>query len=125
MRVSYDFGDMLVNLETRRTGMSSGSGDLQAICYGTEGTLVVHSRIWKVCWKDGSAEEGSETDAFTTRVAHHSGLDIECLSAKLRDLAAISCRLGCDLRFDPGSNNWFGDAEADTLLPEPHQSPRA
>jgi hypothetical protein len=107
--VTYDYGDMLLNLELRSLPAKSAA-DFRAVCYGTEGTLVVTDDGWEVHWKDGRTETANQG------APRNSEAGIARSGAVLCRLANISYRLGREIRFDPATGSIPDDAEANALL---------
>lgn len=127
--VVWDFGDLLLQLESRsvtpdvrlgRTGTSVCTG-----FYGTEGTLLVEQAGWKLYRPDGLAEERQFSgglhepnfvESFRSRPSRSSDMDIRRLTTTLYRLGNIAYKLRRDVRFDPATESFPGDAAANSLF---------
>ena len=146
--VSYDYGDMMLNFELRsfatdyllprtaapRLGPKSAGGptDFYTAYYGSEGTLVATDDRWEVHWKDGRVEttkasggshEANFLQCVKSRQRPNSDVEIGRLSTMLCHLANISYKLRRDVRFDPKTETFPGDAEANRLLGKEYRAP--
>jgi hypothetical protein len=121
--VRYDFGDMLLNFELRGQPMGTAGAGFRAVCYGTEGTLIMDAGGWSVHWNDGRT--GAADDAGRAREAAWRVCDADAatgrLSAALWRAAGISYRLGRDVRFDPSTESCPDDPAANELLSAGHR----
>jgi predicted dehydrogenase len=126
--VSYDFGDFLLVWELRSfnggnaiEGTQAGTG-----FYGTEGTLIVDGNGWRVQGRKGESGLTSGKSPFQhernflecVRDRQRPNADIETgrLSTTLCHLGNIAYHLKRDVRFDPATETFPGDAEANALL---------
>lgn len=148
--VNYDFGDMMLNFELRsfatdylqphtsapvsRTKMAGGPADFATAYYGTEATLLVLNNRWELHWKDGKVEttkavsmrhEADFLDAVKTRRRPNSDVEIGRLSTMLCHLGNISYNLGRDVKFDPATETFGSDKEANALLTKQYRAPYA
>jgi predicted dehydrogenase len=126
---TYDFGDLMLTWELRSfgtahliDGASAGTG-----FYGTEGALVVDGAGWKVFAKEGQppvmevkASGGSHERNFLecvkSRKRPNSDVEIGRLSTMLCHLGNISHRVGRTVQFDPATERFGDDHEANAYL---------
>ncbi len=139
--VSYDYGDFLLNWELRSfgghrpvEGARDGTG-----YYGTEAALIVDDSGWTVYPKDSSAgpsmkntdaahgetglHEKNFLDCVKSRKLPHSDVEIGRLSTTLCHLGNISCHLKREVHFDPKTETFGGDKEANAYLTKEYRSP--
>jgi predicted dehydrogenase len=146
--VSYDYGDMMMNFELRsfatdyvlphskapvaNTKMAGGPTDFFTGYYGTDATLLVTNDYWELHWKDGKVETGKgaqprhEADfleALKSRRRPNSDVEIGRLSTMLCHLGNISYKLGRDVKFDPATETFGADKEANALLRKEYRAP--
>jgi len=146
--VSYDYGDLMLNFELRSfatdyvlphskapvstSKMSGGPTDFYTGYYGTEGTLLVTNDFWELHWKDGKVEtrratsmlhEANFLECMKSRQRPNSDVEIGRLSTMLCHLANISYRLGRDVKFDPATETFGADKEANALLTKQYRAP--
>lgn len=146
--VTYDYGDMLLNFELRsfatdyllphsaapRLGnkFAGGPADFYTAYYGTEGTVIATDDRWEVHWKDGKVDrtasaggshEANFLECVKSRKRPNSDVEIGRLSTMLCHLGNISYKLGRDVRFDPKTETFVGDAQANQLLSKPYRAP--
>ncbi len=135
--VTYHYPNLLLNFELRsfandHTQPHHGT-DFCAAFYGTEGTLLLTNSGWKVSLKDGH-EGPSEKSALETHEANflaclksrerpNSDVEIGRLSTTLCHLGNISYHLGRDVHFDPRTETFGEDREANKLLTKEYRRP--
>ncbi len=132
---TYDFGDFPLVWELRSfarhdpiEGTNAGTG-----FYGTEGTLIVDGRGWKVYQKDGK-EGPSEKNSGGS----HSANFLECVKSRKRPnadveigrrsttichLGNIATHLGREVVFDPKTETFGEDREANVFLTKEYREP--
>lgn len=138
--VAYDFKDFLLVWELRSygshrpvEGSESGVG-----FYGAEAALIVNfSKMnWTVYHKDDS-KESSEPDPVNETRAHmqnfldclksrkepNADVELGRLSTTLCHLGNISHHLGRDVRFDPKTETFGGDQQANAFLTQQYREP--
>ncbi|HUS83770.1 MAG TPA: Gfo/Idh/MocA family oxidoreductase [Anaerolineales bacterium] len=143
--VTYDYGDLMLVWELRSfqqhhpiEGMTAGTA-----FYGTEGTLLVDHQGWKL-FRPGSESDPAETFAGSDQVMGRQGgnshtknflnavksrqrpnadIEIGRRSTALCHLGNISYHLGRDVRFDPKTETFGSDSEANALLRREYRSP--
>jgi predicted dehydrogenase len=133
--VTYDYGDLMLVWELQSfqnhhpfEGMGGGTG-----FYGTEGTLLVDDEGWKVHRKGKVVEsaaklsEGSHTknflDCIKSRKQPNSDVEIGRLSTMICHLGNISHHLGRDIHFDPKTETFGDDKEANSLITKNYREP--
>ncbi len=132
---TYDFGDYPLVWELRSfarhdpiEGTSAGTG-----FYGTEGTLIVDGRGWKVYQKDGKPGP-SEKDSGGSHAANflecvksrkqpNSDVEIGRRSTTICHLGNIASRLGREVVFDPQTETFGDDEEANLFLRKEYREP--
>ncbi|MCC6586228.1 MAG: Gfo/Idh/MocA family oxidoreductase [Bryobacterales bacterium] len=126
--VTYDFGDFMLLWELRSfNGYMPIDGTRAGTAfYGTDGTLVVDAGGWTVTYKDGSPgpsapgakmiHEANFLECLKTREMPHADIEIGRLSTTLTHLGNISHHLGRDIRFDPKTETFGHDKEANGRL---------
>jgi predicted dehydrogenase len=126
--VSYDYGDFMLLWELQSFNAYHSPEGTQAATafYGTEATLVVDHRGWKVFPKDRSQGASSPASKFQheanflecmrTRRKPHADIETGRLSTTLTHLGNISHHLKRDVVFDPKAENFGGDKQANALL---------
>lgn len=133
--VTYDYGDFMLVWELQSfqkhrplEGIDGGTG-----FYGTEGTLIVDDEGWRVHRKDGGLEPvvkasgGSHTknflDCVKSRQKPNSDVEIGRLSTMICHLGNISYHLGREIHFDPKTETFGDDKEANALLTKNYREP--
>lgn len=143
--VSYDYGDFTLVWELRSfqdshpiEGMHAGTA-----FYGTEGTLVLDHSGWKIYGSDGKVEKeeaassgspimgrqggSSHTknflDAMRSRIPPNADIEVGRRSTALCHLGNIAHRLGRDIRFDPKTETFGEDEEANAMLRKSYRAP--
>ena len=126
--VTYDYGDFMLVWELQSFNAYHGLEGTQAgtAFYGTEGTLVVDGRGWKVFRKNreagpsahstGMHHEKDFLECMRSRKRPNADVEIGRLSTTLCHLGNISHHLRRDVVFDPASETFGGDKAANALL---------
>jgi predicted dehydrogenase len=126
--VTYDYGDFMLHWELQSfnpyhspEGTRAGTG-----FYGTEGTLIVDGRGWRVFPKSGGEgpsapagrfqHERNFLECMRSRQKPVADIEIGRLSTTLTHLGNISHHLKRDVRFDPATETFNGDKEANAML---------
>jgi predicted dehydrogenase len=126
--VSYDFGDFMLVWELRSfsdhnamEGTRAGTG-----FYGTEGTLILDGRGWRVHRPDGSVDSQNQASPLTheqdflaalkSRNRPRADIEIGRLSTTLCHLGNIAHHLRRDVRFDPKTETFGDDKQANARL---------
>jgi predicted dehydrogenase len=141
--VTYHYPNLLLSFELRSfandhvrdPGDKRRGTDFYTAYYGTEGSMLLTNSGWKVSWKDGSpgpSEKGvPETheknflDCLKSREKPNSDVEIGRLSTTLCHLGNISYHLGRDVHFDPHTETFGDDHEANKLLTKRYREPYA
>jgi len=133
--VTYDFGDFMLVWELHSFENHSPLEGIDAgiAFYGTEATLVFKDRGWQVIGKDGNvvatekATRGSHTQTFfesiKSRKVPNSDVETGRISTMICHLGNISSRLGRDLTFDPQTETFREDTEANAFLTKEYREP--
>jgi predicted dehydrogenase len=147
--VSYEYKDMMLNFELRsfatdfllphssapRVSTNTKAGgptDFFTAYYGTEGTMLVGNDGWELHWKDGKVEtrpgsairhEANFLECIKSRRRPNSDVEIGRLSTMLCHLGNISYKLGRDVKFDPATETFGHDKEANNLLSKRYRAP--
>ncbi len=133
--VTYDFGDLLLSWELRSflshhpiEGTEAGTG-----FYSNEGCLIVEGDRWKVYRPDGSKEieekasGGSHLqnflDCIKSREQPNSDIELGRLSTTLCHLGNISHHLRREVVFDPATETFGNDREANQRLSKEYREP--
>ncbi|HWQ55700.1 MAG TPA: Gfo/Idh/MocA family oxidoreductase [Bryobacteraceae bacterium] len=133
--LTYDYGNLLLTWELRSfakqdpiEGTAAGTG-----YYGTEGTLIVDGQGWKVYSKDGKpgpsgkysggSHEQNFLECMKSRKRPNSDVEIGRLSTTLCHLGNICTHLKRDVRFDPKTETFGNDREANTYLTKQYRKP--
>jgi predicted dehydrogenase len=126
--VTYDYGDFMLHWELQSfNGYHSPEGSRAATgFYGAEGTLIVDGRGWKVFPKSGGEgpsagvtrylHEQNFLDCMRSRQRPNADIEIGRLSTTLTHLGNISHHLKRDVVFDPATETFNGDKQANALL---------
>jgi hypothetical protein len=133
----YDFGDFMLTWELRsffrprvRDRMSDGIG-----FHGSDALLMVGRQGWKVYPKDGSEGPGEEIrgerspgahernfmDCIKSRQQPNADVEIGRLSTTICHLGNICTRLNRDIVFDPKTETFGHDKEANAYLTKEHR----
>jgi predicted dehydrogenase len=142
--VTYHYPDLLLDFELRSFAndhvlhagqqvRGNGPTDFYTAFYGTEGTMLLTQSGWKVSLKNGEAgpsekgvpetHEQNFLECVKSRQRPNSDVEIGRLSTTLCHLGNISFRLGRDVRFDPKTETFPGDAEANRMLTKTYRAP--
>ena len=133
---TFDFGDRYLVYEMHIwTNYQPEGFENGAVLYGTEGNLAISPRGWKVTWSGNKA--GPSSPGSSRSVEHFQNF-IDCvrsrktpiadireghLSSRLAHLANIATRLGRSLNFDPKTETFVGDADANAMLTRQYREP--
>jgi predicted dehydrogenase len=125
---TYDYGDFMLVWELNSFSRShpiEGAAAGTAF-YGSEGTLVVDGRGWKLFGKDGKVAGTGDAQPMTheknflecmrSRQRPNADVEIGRMSTTLCHLGNISQRLGRDVRFDAKTETFGEDHEANKML---------
>jgi hypothetical protein len=133
--VTYDFGDLMLVFELHSFEQHSPLEGVDAgiAFYGVDGTLLFKERGWQVIGKDGKVEVtekaagGSHAKSFfesiKSRNLPNSDVEIGRISTAICHLGNISSRLGRDVVFDPASETFGDDKEANAFLTKEYREP--
>jgi hypothetical protein len=143
--VNYQYDNLMLSFELRSFAAdhllhqgkpfkaSPGAADFYTAYYGTEGTLVLTNDFWKVYRGDGTSEaphpatggshEGNFLECVKSRKLPNSDVEIGRLSTTLTHLANISHKLRRDVVFDPATETFPGDKQANALLTKEYREP--
>lgn len=126
--LSYDFGGLMLNWELRSFGAQLPVDGTRAGTgfYGTEGSMVLDGNGWKVYDRKNQIAAGMEgtpllheanfLECVKSRKRPNADVEIGRLSTTLCHLGNICQRLGRDIRFDPETETFPGDAEAAAMM---------
>lgn len=132
--VTYDYGDMMLVWEMHSfQSMHPIEGDYAGTAfYGTEGTLVVEDG-WKVygpknevitsAEPSGGSHPGNWLQCIKSRQRPNADIELGRLSTTICHLGNISHRLGRDVKFDPKTETFPGDKEANAWLTKQYRAP--
>jgi predicted dehydrogenase len=138
--LAYDFGDFMLTWELRSFARHHPiDGNREGMVFvGVDGTLVITDRGWNVTLKDGSKAVDFQVDRRARVTAPHERNFIECvksrqdphatieigrLSTTICHLGNICSRLNRDVVFDPKTETFGHDKEANAYLSKPHRKP--
>jgi predicted dehydrogenase len=125
---TYDYGDFMLVWELASFSRSHPIENASAgtAFYGSDGTLVVDGKGWRLYGSDGAvASTGDATpltheknflECMRSRKAPNAHVEIGRLSTTLCHLGNISQKLGRDVRFDAKSETFGSDGQANALL---------
>jgi len=126
--VNFDYGDLLLSFELHSFSQSHATENTWAgtAFYGTEGSLVAVGDGFTVYGPDGSvslqvkesggSHEGNFLECVKSRKTPNADVEIGRQSTTLCHLGNISYKLGRDVKFDPATETFPGDAAASRLL---------
>ncbi|MCZ2155053.1 MAG: Gfo/Idh/MocA family oxidoreductase [Bryobacterales bacterium] len=126
--VAYDYGDMMLTFDLQSFSQSRAPEGQWAgtAFYGSEGTLVATGNGWKAYRPDrslamevadtGGSHEGNFLECLRTRKLPNADVEIGRMSTTLCHLGNISYHLGRDVKFDPKTETFPGDEEANRML---------
>jgi hypothetical protein len=136
----YDFGDFMLTWELRsffRERARELVGAAGVGFHGSEALLMVGRSGWKVFAKDGSegpgemigrerspgAHEKNFMDCIKSRQQPNADVEIGRLSTTICHLGNICARLKRDIVFDPKTETFAHDKEANACLTKEHRKP--
>jgi predicted dehydrogenase len=138
--VTYDYGDMVMNFELRsfatdyllpHTAPRTG-GEFYTAYYGTDATVIATDNRWEVHWKDGKVDRTAATggsheanflECVKSRKRPNADVEIGRTSTMLCHLGNVSYKLGREVRFDPKTETFPGDAQANNFLSKTYREP--
>ncbi len=136
--LTYDYGNMMLAWELRSfqshhpvEQIGGGIG-----YYGSDATMIIGSRGWKVYSKDdGKVIESDEAsggshmknffDCVKSRKRPNADVEIGRLSTTICHIGNICGRLGRDVVFDPKTETFGSDKEANKYLTKEYRAPYA
>jgi predicted dehydrogenase len=133
--VTYDFGNLLVSWELRSFGrhMKLEGTNAGTAFYGVDGVLVADSRGWRVTDREGKlvkevpasggSHEGNFLECVKSRQRPNADIEIGRLSTTLTHLGNISHHLKRDVVFDPETETFPGDKQANAYLVKEYRTP--
>ena len=142
--VTYHYDNLLLSFELRsfasdhmaRQGKGGGT-DFYTAYYGTEGTLVLTNNSWQVYGAKGELgpseklagspangnHERNFLECVKSRQRPNSDVEIGRLSTTLCHLGNVSYKLNRDVRFDPKTETFGNDKEANKFLVKEYRAP--
>ncbi|MDR3674707.1 MAG: Gfo/Idh/MocA family oxidoreductase [Acidobacteriota bacterium] len=139
--LTYDFGDFMLTWELRSFAKRHPVyGFRDGIVFvGSEATLVVAESGWTVYFEDGSAEvnepakvenesglhEKNFLDCVRSRQTPNADVELGRLSTTICHLGNVCTRLRRDVSFDPKTETFGHDKEANAYLAREHRHPYA
>jgi predicted dehydrogenase len=137
--ITYDYGDFMLTWELRSFAMQHPlNGSREGTMFnGVDGTLALTHQGWNVYFKDGSPGPGSPTpderenglheknfiDCIRSRQDPNATIEIGRLSTTVCHLGNIATRLRRDIVFDPKTETFGHDKEANAYLTKEHRKP--
>ncbi len=140
--VTFDYGDMLLNFELhsfatdytlpRPPGARRMGANFYTGYYGTEASVIATNDHWAVYWKDGRVERNNEgkmlheanfLECVKSRQRPNADIEIGRLSTTLCHLGNVSYKLRREIHFDPQTEKFGNDAEANKLLTKEYRAP--
>ena len=134
----YDFGDFMLTWELRSFFRAKGKRELDGITLcGSEATMIVGRQGWRVYPKDGGQGPGEDIqqerspgshernfmDCIKSRQQPNADVEVGRLSTTLCHLGNICTHLKRDVMFDPKTETFGHDKEANALLTREHRKP--
>jgi predicted dehydrogenase len=125
---TYDYGDFMLVWELSSFSKSHPVENAQAgtAFYGSQGTLIVDGRGWKLFGADGKPAGSGDAQPMTheknflecmrSRKEPNADVEIGRLSTTLCHLGNISQKLGRDVKFDAKTETFGDDKAANALL---------
>jgi predicted dehydrogenase len=131
--VNYSYDNLLLSFELRSFLPGVGGTAYGTAFYGTEGSLVTTADGWDVynhkgevvasAKASGGSHERNFLECVKSRQQPHSDVEIGRLSTTLCHLGNISYRLGREVRFDPKTETFGNDREANRWLTKEYREP--
>lgn len=136
----YDFGDFILTWELRsffRERAREIVGAAAVAFHGSDALLLVGRSGWKVFPKDGSEGPGEEIraerspgahernfmDCIKSRQTPNADVEVGRLSTTICHLGNICTHLNRDIKFDPKTETFGHDKEANAYLAIKHREP--
>jgi predicted dehydrogenase len=135
----YDFGDFMLTWELRSfLEPRNRRGELDGITlYGSDGMMIVGRQGWRVYPKDGSTGPGEDIpqerspgahernfmDCIKSRQQPNADVEVGRLSTTICHLGNICTHLKRDVMFDPKTETFGQDKEANAYLTKEHRKP--
>jgi predicted dehydrogenase len=126
--VNYDYGDLMLTWELhsfQSFHLPEGSTSGVAF-YGPEAYLVIHNRGWEVTYKNrekgpsgtesGGSHEADFLECIRSRKQPNADVEIGRRSTTLCHLGNIAYRLRREIRFDPKTETFGHDKDANAYL---------
>jgi predicted dehydrogenase len=132
--VAYDYKDFMLVWELRSFASHSPiEGTVAGTAfYGTDATLLVDGRGWRVVGEKGElgpsqkatreSHEQNFLECVKSRNTPNADVEIGRLSTTLTHLGNISCRLKRAIVFDPKTETFPGDKQANAMLTKHYRS---
>ncbi len=135
--ITYDYGDLMLSWELRSFGKHSAPEGINFGLgfYGTEGALIADSNQW--CVKQDGKETGLSDkfeggshaanfiDCIKSRKRPNADIAIGRLSTTLCHLGNIASRLGRNVDYDPETETFGEDDEANGMMTKEYREPYA
>ncbi len=133
--LTYDYGDMTLvwELHSFQNSFPLAGTAAGTAFYGTEGALIVDGSGWKVHTKKGEPvlsekpSGGSHTrnflDCMKSRARPNADVELGRLSTTICHLGNTCTRLRRDVRFNPATEDFGADQEANALLTKTYRAP--
>ena len=133
--VTYDYGDLMLVWELRSFGRHRPVEQTPAgvAFYGSDAALVLGLSSWTIYPKDGGVgqtvkgrpeeHEKNFLECVKSRKRPNADVEIGRLSTTLCHLGNISHHLKRDVRFDPKTETFGNDKEANAYLTKQYRSP--
>jgi predicted dehydrogenase len=138
--LAYDFGDFMLTWELRSFAEHYPiNGHREGIAFvGSDGTLMINDAGYNVTFKEGSkgpdvkadssvrvggAHEKNFIECVKSRQDPHATIEIGRLSTTICHLGNICTRLNRDIVFDPKTETFPHDKEANAYLVKEHRKP--
>jgi predicted dehydrogenase len=133
--LTYDYGDFALTWELRsfaRHHPIEGTDGATGF-YGTDATLIADDDAWTVYDKNGKiaemvkpsggSHEGNFLACIKSRKRPDADVELGRLSTTICHLGNIATRLGRDVRFDPKTETFGDDREANAYLTKQYRPP--
>lgn len=137
--LTFDYGDMVMTWELRSFGKQCPAyGHREGVAFlGSEGSLLLTHLGWEVHFADGTPgpsytahderesglHERNFLDCVRSRKTPNADIEYGRLSTTVCHLGNIATRLGRDINFDPQTETFGHDKEANAYLSREHRKP--